>query len=322
MALQEVDSKLLPPLKNDPNKSNWWEKVGGLPDLVTRVAKHLVSERGKSESTAIATAISQIRKVCATGTTFGGKVPVKASTKAEYCKAAAEIETKRAAAKARSAVKEGEVTAEDAASIAFSAIGKLSVLAEELGPQTILATIAGGRDRLAEMEGPAAEIAEEIIQLNALIEVFRPSPEVAESLQEEELREAFVIPTLSNLRADVRANRRADNRKSKSSSTKSSTSTSSSGIKRAPKGQTNGGQFISTSGAHPITKGIRKKLGLNPGAAHVKTKSAIEQFQQKHGLEVDGIIGRQTATFLLNGKKVGVGSVNSGLRSRLHKRFA
>jgi murein L,D-transpeptidase YcbB/YkuD len=321
MALQEVDSKLLPPLKNDPNKTNWWEKVGGLPELVTRVAKHLVSERGKSESTAIATAISQIRKVCATGMTFGGKVPVKASTKAEYCKAAAEIEAKRAAAKARSAVKEGEFTVDDAASIAFSALGKLSVIAEELGSDVVLATIRGGRDRLAEAEGAAATVAEEIIVLNALIEVFRPNEETFESLQEEELKEAFTIPTLSKLRSEVKSNRRADNRKSKSSTSKSSSTSTSTGIKRAPKGQTNGGQFISTSGSHPITQGVRKKLGLNPGATHLKTKSAIEQFQQKHGLEVDGIIGRQTATFLLNGKKVGVGSVSSNLRTRLHKRF-
>lgn len=372
LGLMEVDSKLLPPLKNDPNKTNWWEKVGGLPELVTRIAKHLVSERGKTESTAIATAISQVRKVCASGRTFGGRTAVHADTKAEYCKAAAEIEAKRAAAKAKSAVKEAELREDDALSIAAMAASKLHVLAESLGPEWILEAVrerdvstesrkrlakkghamgdgsfpisnagdlknairaigrapAGKRDKVKALIKRRAKelgatnlvprnwamaeaLSEEIVQLNALLEVFGDTPA---------LEEAFVIPTLGKLKQQVRANRRADNRKSKSKS--SSSSKTSSGQKRAPKGTPNGGQFIGTGGNGPIISGIRKRLGVN-GANGAKTKSRVEAFQKRHGLTVDGIIGRQTATALLSGgkRKVEVGSINDQLRRRLKHRF-
>jgi peptidoglycan hydrolase-like protein with peptidoglycan-binding domain len=368
MPVQEVDSRSLPPLKNDPAKTNWWEKVGGLPDLVTRIAKHLVSERGKTESTAIATAISQVRKVCATGLTFGGRTPVHADTKAEYCKAAAEIEAKRAAAKGKSAVADSDLSAQDALSLACYATEKLSVLAEQLGGDWIIDAIrerefstskrkraakkgtampdgsfpieskqdlqnamrAIGRapkekrakvkahiKRRAKAVGMsvseseltlAEEVSEEVILLNALAEVFTPP---------EGLSEAFVIPPLGKLRQQVRANRKADNRKSSSSSSKST-----SGQKRAPAGTSEGGQFISTGGTGPVITGIRKKIGLGQNASAEKTKSRIEQLQRKNGLEVDGIIGRQTATFLLSGKKVKVGKVTTGMRSRLRRRLS
>lgn len=370
MPVQEVDSALLPPLKNSPTKTNWWEKVGGLPDLVTRIAKHLVSERGKSESTAIATAISQTRKVCATGRTFGGRTAVHPDTKAEYCKAAAEIEAKRAAAKAKS-VAEVEMSEADAASLAFAAHAKLGVLAEELGADYIIGAIRERefsqpkRKRLAgkgvampdgsfpiETTGDlknavraigraakekrsavwahirkrakalgasnlvpsntkmAEEISEEIVALNAIVEVFGGG---------EPVTEAFMIPSLSKLRSTVRANRRADNKKSSSSS-----SSSSSGQKRAPAGSPNGGQFIRTGASGPVVTGIQKRLGIKTtGSFGGNTKTAIEKFQKNHGLTVDGIIGRQTATALLSGgkKKVAVGSLTTGIRSRLKHRF-
>lgn len=366
MAVQEVDSKLLPPLKNDPAKTNWWEKVGGLPDLVTRISKHLVSERAYSESHAIATAISQVRKVCASGRTFGGRTAVHESTKAEYCKAAAEIEAKRAATKGKSTVADAELTDQDALSLAMYANEKLGAMAEELGPDWILGAVrerefSEGKRKRAAKKGTALpdgsfpiesrgdlknairaigraapdkrakvkahikrrakalgvkeavpedwalteEISEELILLNAIAEVFIPEGGLAEK---------FVIPALGKLRRTVRGNRRADAAKSKSSS-------STSGQKRAPKGTSTGGQFIGTGGSGPVISGIRTKLGLGKNAGADQTKARIEKLQRKNGLQVDGIIGRQTATFLLSGKKVGVGKVTTGIRSRLQKRF-
>lgn len=311
MTVQEVDSKLLPPLKNDPAKTNWWEKVGGLPSLVTRIAKHLVSERGKSESEAIATAISQTRKVCESGRTFGGKVGVHAGTKAEYCKAAAEIEAKRA--KAKASVKEAELSQEDAASLALSAIGKLSVLAEALGPEVVLGVIRKTDGRIT--EGVAGEVASEILELNAIIEVFS-DVDVATM---ESVEESFVIPSLGKLRSQVKTNRRSDNRKSKSK-----TSTSTSGTKHAPAGTSAGGQFISSGATGPVVKGIQKRLGVKTtGTFEQQTKKRIETFQRKHGLQVDGVIGKQTATALLtHGKtKVSVGAITTGIRSKLKRQF-
>jgi hypothetical protein len=384
LGLMEVDSKLLPPLKNDPAKTNWWEKVGGLPDLVTRVAKHLVSEKHKTESTAIATAISQIRKVCSTGMTFGGKVKVHPDTKAEYCKAAAEIEAKRAAAKGgtaiKASVKEMELTRADAAALALGAAERLAVLAESLGPEYLVGAVAerdfsqaarakakkkgaampdgsfpiettgdlknavraigraskdkraavwahirkrakalGASNLVPSNTRMAEELSEEIIALNAIVEVFAPYEP-----QSDGLAEAYMIPSLSTLRSQVKANRRADNRKSKSSSSKTSTSSSTSGIKRAPKGSPNGGQFIRSGASGPVVKGIQKRLGIHTtGTFGGNTKSRIEQFQKNHGLTVDGIIGAQTATALLtNGKKkVAVGSLSTQLHRRLQRRY-
>lgn len=368
MPVQEVDSKLLPPLKNSPTKTNWWEKVGGLPDLVTRISKHLVSERAYAEGHAIATAISQVRKVCASGRTFGGRTAVHEATKAEYCKAAAEIEAKRAAAKGTSAVTASELTEQDALSLALYASEKLGAMAEQLGPDYVIGAVrerefSEGKRKRAAKKGTALpdgsfpieskgdlknavraigraskdkrdkvkahikrrakalgmkeavpedwalteEISEELILLNAIAEVFTPP---------EGLAERFVIPPLKKLRTTVRAQRRADAAKSKSSSS------SSGGQKRAPAGRSNGGQFISTGGSGPVIGGIRKKLGLGADAGASETKARIEKLQRKNGLQVDGIIGRQTATFLLSGKKVAVGSVTTGIRSRLRKRLS
>jgi hypothetical protein len=319
LGLSEVDSSLLPPLKNSPTKTNWWEKVGGLPSLVTRIAKHLVSERGKTEGVAIATAISQVRKVCATGRTFGGRTAVQESTKAEYCKAAAEIEAKRAKAKASSAVKEAEMTEEDAVSLVLAASAKLGVLAEEVGPDFILEAIREGgvgsaackklRGKGRTAKAMAEAISEEVVELNLILEVFSDA----------EVEEAFTIPSLSKLRSTVRANRRADNSKSKSKS-----SSSSSGTKHAPAGSPTGGQFISSGASGSTVKGIQKKLGIKTtGTFGGNTKSRIEEFQKNHGLQVDGVVGIQTATALLtNGKKkVGVGALTTGIKSRLKHRF-
>jgi len=49
----------------DPN-SNWVEKAGGLPDYICRVAKH-IKEKGATTSSAIAQAISTIKRWIATG---------------------------------------------------------------------------------------------------------------------------------------------------------------------------------------------------------------------------------------------------------------
>lgn len=318
MPVHEVDSRLLPPLKDKPGKNNWWEKVGGLPSLVKRVAKHLVHERGYTEGRAYATAISQIRKVCATGRTFGGKTPVKGDTKAMYCKAASEIEAKRAAWKGQK-VAEEEMTEDDAASLALAASAKLGVLAEELGPDFIWETIReGGVGAEAKKkllgEGKAAkevaeEVAEEVVALNAIVEVFGDADGAVE--------EAFMIPKLPKLRSQVRANRRTEERRKSSSS-------SSSGRKRAPKGSPIGGQFIKTGASGTVVTGLQKRLGIKTtGTFGGNTKTAIEKFQKRHGLQVDGVVGRQTATALLSGgkRKVATGKLTTGIKSRLERRF-
>lgn len=82
-----------------------------------------------------------------------------------------------------------------------------------------------------------------------------------------------------------------------------------------------GGQFItagSSNAPQPVTNGIKRKLGGE------LTKSSIEQFQRKHGLEVDGIIGHQTATAILGkqgAKNVAVGALTKHDKRQLFTVF-
>lgn len=82
-----VSSRLLPPLPNDPAKTNWVEAEGGLPDYFVRVAKHIFyGGKGKyTLSEAIAGAESQTRKRAAKG----NKEAIKAMAQWEEMKAKA-----------------------------------------------------------------------------------------------------------------------------------------------------------------------------------------------------------------------------------------
>lgn len=79
----ELDAKLVP---NKPGVSNWVEKHGGLPKKIADMAGDLITERGMDVSHAIAIAVSRAKLLCAKG-------------KAEWCKAIAQWEKMRAAAR-------------------------------------------------------------------------------------------------------------------------------------------------------------------------------------------------------------------------------
>lgn len=75
-----LDAALVP---NDPAKTNWVEKAGGLPKAIADMAGDLITERGMTTSEAIATAVSQAKKLAAKGN-------------AKYVAAVAEWERKKA----------------------------------------------------------------------------------------------------------------------------------------------------------------------------------------------------------------------------------
>ena len=98
-----VSSKVYPSLERKKGgPDNWVEKVGGLPDFIERVAKHLHYEEGMTISRAIATAVSQCKKWCAKGN-------------AKACNAVAQWEGKKAKSRAS---KGGKVKLTDAEYIA------------------------------------------------------------------------------------------------------------------------------------------------------------------------------------------------------------
>ncbi|MFE7105626.1 hypothetical protein ACFU98_10625 [Streptomyces sp. NPDC057575] len=87
-------------LAADGELANWVDQQGGLPAYIKRIAKHL-TEKGMDESQAIATAVNAAKKMCATGDlNFPGKQDVNPGSRAEACKAVAEWEAKKAAARA------------------------------------------------------------------------------------------------------------------------------------------------------------------------------------------------------------------------------
>ena len=69
-----------------------------MPDEIEKIAKHLHYEGGKSKSVAIAIAISQCKKICATGHSNFGQV--NAEYRKRVCAAVAEWEADKARAHA------------------------------------------------------------------------------------------------------------------------------------------------------------------------------------------------------------------------------
>lgn len=65
-----------------------------LPRPIEAIAKHLHYEKGRDKGTAIAIAVSQAKKICATGESNFGHV--KPEVQAKYCKAVAEWEKDKA----------------------------------------------------------------------------------------------------------------------------------------------------------------------------------------------------------------------------------
>lgn len=70
---------------NEPGKTNWVEKLGGLPKPIADMAGDLITERGFSTSHAIATAVSRAKVLCGKGN-------------AKYCRAVEQWEKMKARA--------------------------------------------------------------------------------------------------------------------------------------------------------------------------------------------------------------------------------
>lgn len=105
ISLEHASSRMLPDLERVPGRQNWLEEpgVGGLPGYIKRIAKHLVA-KGKTVSTAVATAVATVKRWASTGLNWNGS-KVGADTRAKAAKAVAEWMAKRAAAKANNGSK-------------------------------------------------------------------------------------------------------------------------------------------------------------------------------------------------------------------------
>lgn len=88
-------------LDRNPNKSNWVEDGGGLPNYICRIARSVHRKRGRSISQAIAIAVGTVKRWARGGD------EVNADTRAKAAKAVAEWTALKAKAKARRAAKKG-----------------------------------------------------------------------------------------------------------------------------------------------------------------------------------------------------------------------
>lgn len=89
------------PLKNKPDKTNWVEKAGHLPDYIKRIAEHIKGDNPSwDDGRAIASAVNTVKRWAAGGTVHEhGGGTVSADTKAKAAAAVAEWEAKKASSK-------------------------------------------------------------------------------------------------------------------------------------------------------------------------------------------------------------------------------
>lgn len=100
-----VNSRAYPGLERKPGgPDNWVEQVGGLPDYIERIAKHLHYEQGYPISRAIAAAVNTVKRWARGGTVAPHGDPngkhVSPATAAKAAAALAEWEAKKARARA------------------------------------------------------------------------------------------------------------------------------------------------------------------------------------------------------------------------------
>ena len=79
-------------------KLNWVDKQGGLPRYIERIACHVHFDRGEDIGEAIAIAVADCKKMCASGESNFGHV--HAGPQSEACAAVADWERMKVGAKA------------------------------------------------------------------------------------------------------------------------------------------------------------------------------------------------------------------------------
>lgn len=69
--------------------------------------------------------------------------------------------------------------------------------------------------------------------------------------------------------------------------------------KRAPAGAAGGGRFVASGSSGENVRAVQHRVGASPdGKFGQQTRQRVMDFQKRHGLKVDGVVGHQTALAL------------------------
>lgn len=132
------------------------------------------------------------------------------------------------------------------------------------------------------------------------------------------LREAFSAPAQGGGQAVMDAKKRVKNAPAAPGSGKYDEAKH----KRAAAGATGGGRFVTKGSAGEDVRAIQHRVGASPdGKYGAKTREAVMEFQRRHGLQVDGVVGHQTAVALAggDGKNAKVAALKGSDREKLKR---
>lgn len=296
-SLREVSSTVYPKLERVPGIQNWVDKVGGLPEYIERIAKHIHYEHGKDISTAIAMAVNTVKKWTTGFNNNGGKLTQATVAKAKA--ALAQWEAKKAASHVTEAKTDALLTDVQVAAMAGAFLHRLSV-AEGIqrtlkgkrttGKSGALASaqnLLEGRDtrmvlgrgtvERGELARVQSALGAEVAELKDTLALLRVSEALA----------AAESPVVRNAQAAAAKGRNGQ-----------PVSFDSELHPRASGGPA-GGQFIKKGSSGPAVKGIQRKLGVTvDGKFGKETATAVKAYQEDHNLTSDGVVGAQTAASL------------------------
>lgn len=193
----------------------------------------------------------------------------------------------------------GREQEEEVAELLEEAEDRLVAIAEVVGEETVelLAAVP-----VPEGDTLMAEVANEVANCSALLEFYGPM-----------LTEAYKPPSWavpSGAKKGVTSSGKRIGGKDDPEFEKKHP--------RGRAGSPEGGKFVRKGGSGEAVTAVQKKVGAKTtGTFNEQTRRLVMEYQKKHGLKVDGVVGRQTATSMLGGGKVEVGELTGKLRRRL-----
>jgi hypothetical protein len=196
----------------------------------------------------------------------------------------------------------------------------IEILAEALTIVQLAATALGGRSMSALLREATTPLREERLRMR----------EAAGNLSEEEAEEARCVEELAMAAALIEAAprwmlpvaaRRPGSKPVNPEKKKKGTNSNSEFNRLHPRGSgASGGQFVRKGSSGREVTAIQRRLGISEtGTFGGHTKRRVEQFQKRHGLQVDGVVGAQTVAALRGNTSAAPGKLTKNDRRYLRR---